>query len=66
MSEPSNEQNQTISRHLKTLIRGLTQNELTEETYRSYKALFQIGDPAISQIRDVLLKFDFSRGRFKT
>ena len=37
-----------------------------DETYKGYKALFQIGAPAIPQIRDVLLKFDFSKVKYAT
>lgn len=63
MSEPDNEQNQIVNRNLKTLIRGLTQDDATE-MYEGYKALFQIGEPAIPQIRDVLFKFDFSKVKY--
>ncbi len=63
MSEPGNEQNQIVSRNLKKLIRGLTQDDVTE-MYEGYKALFQIGASAIPQIRDVLLKFDCSKVKY--
>ncbi len=63
MSEPNKEQNQIVSRNLKTLIRGLNQNESTE-TYKSYKVLYQIGAATIPQIRDVLLKFDCSNVKY--
>lgn len=63
MSKPNNEENQIVSRNLKMLIRGLTQSDLSE-TYEGYKALFKIGASVIPQIREVLLKFDFSKIKF--
>jgi len=63
MSEPDNEQNQIVSRNLKRLIRGLTQDDLSE-TYEGYKVLFQIGASVIPQVREVLLKFDCSKVKF--
>lgn len=63
MSAPEIELNQIVGRNLKRLIRGLTQDSVAE-IYDSYKALFQIGTPAIPQIRQELLKFDFSEVKY--
>lgn len=60
MTELDDEQDQIVSRNLKTLVRGLTQSDWNE-TYKGYKALFRIGAPAIPHVRDVLLKFDLAK-----
>lgn len=54
---------QEISRSLKTLIRGLTQNDLTE-TYQGYKALFAIGPEAIPQIREAIFKSNWASVKY--
>jgi len=59
MDERDNELNQGINRSLRMLIRGLTQNNAAE-MYGGYKALFQIGAPAIPQIRAAILKSTWS------
>lgn len=59
----ANVADQSISRSLKTLIRGLTQDNLTE-TYEGYKALFQAGSAAIPHIRDALAKSEWSRVKY--
>lgn len=63
MSELDKEQNQIVSRNLKTLIKGLNQDESTE-TYKSYKVLYHVGASVIPQIRDILLKFDCSNTKY--
>ncbi len=63
MDDQKNEQSQNISRNLKTLIRGLTQNNVSE-MYEGYKALFQIGVPAIPQIREVVLQSNWSKVKY--
>lgn len=63
MNEQKSEQDQDISRNLKTLIRGLTQNNVSE-MYEAYKALFQIGAPAIPQIRAAVLQSNWSNLKY--
>ena len=60
MSVRQSTEDQEIRTHLRTLIRGLTQGNLSE-AYEGYKALYKIGAPAIPQIRDAILKSDWSR-----
>jgi hypothetical protein len=62
MSEDINELNERISTNLKTLIRGLTQNNLTE-AYEGYKALFKIGTAAIPRLREAALKSNWAKIR---
>jgi len=59
MEEQSNVADQKISRSLKTLIRGLTQDDVTE-MYKAYKALFAVGRAAIPQIREAIFKAKWS------
>lgn len=63
MTEQSNEQSQHISHSLRKLIRGLTQDN-TAEMYEGYKALFQVGAPAIRQIRAAVLKSNWSKLKY--
>lgn len=58
-----NEADQNISRSLKTLIRGLTQDDLTE-MYKGYKALFAVGPAAIPQIREAIFKAKWSNVKY--
>lgn len=51
---------QKIATHLKTLIRGLTQEDV-QARYKGYKALFKIGAPAVPQVREAILQSSFSR-----
>jgi hypothetical protein len=53
-------QDQEIRTSLKTLIRGLTQGNRSEE-YEGYKALYKIGAPAIPQIRDAIIQSNWSK-----
>ncbi|HKU73199.1 MAG TPA: hypothetical protein VJR02_04730 [Pyrinomonadaceae bacterium] len=50
---------QDISRSLKTLIRGLTQDDVTE-MYKAYKALFAVGRAAVPQIREAIFKTEWA------
>src|SRR5687768_925177 len=54
---------QNISRSLKTLIRGLTQDDVTE-MYKAYKALFAVGPVAIPQIRELIFKAKWSNVKY--
>ncbi|MGI8653820.1 MAG: hypothetical protein ACR2LC_01220 [Pyrinomonadaceae bacterium] len=63
MNEQANELNQSINHSLRTLIRGLTQGSVAE-MYEGYKALFQIGVPAIPQIREAVLKSNWSKLKY--
>ena len=63
MEEQSNVADQTISRSLKTLIRGLTQDDVTE-MYKGYKALFAVGRAAIPQIREAIFKAKWSSVKY--
>jgi len=63
MGEQDNELNQDINRSLRTLIRGLTQDNVAE-MYEGYKALFQIGVSAIPRIRAEVLKSTWSKLRY--
>lgn len=65
MCEISSKQGREVNYNLKTLIRGLTQDNISE-VYKAYKVLFQIGVPAIPEIQDVLLRFDFSRVKYSS
>lgn len=60
MEEQSDIRGQNISRGLKTLVRGLTQGDLTE-TYEGYKTLFRMGAAAIPQVRDAVFKSSWSQ-----
>lgn len=60
MEEQASVPDRDISRSLKTLIRGLTQENVTE-MYEGYKALFQVGSAAIPQIRDAISKSKWSK-----
>jgi hypothetical protein len=59
MSEQQSIQAQEIRTSLKTLIRGLTQGNHSEE-YEGYKALYKIGAPAIPQIKDAIFQSNWS------
>ncbi len=63
MEEQSNVADQNISRSLKTLIRGLTQDDATE-MYKAYKALFAVGPAAIPQIREAIFKVKWSSVKY--
>lgn len=63
MEEQSNVADQNISRSLKNLIRGLTQDDVPE-MYKAYKALFAIGPAAIPQIREAILKGKWSTVKY--
>lgn len=63
MEGQSNVAEQNISRSLKTLIRGLTQDDATE-MYQGYKALFAVGRAAIPQIREAILKAKWSSVKY--
>jgi hypothetical protein len=63
MDEQDNELNQNIKRSLRTLIRGLTQDNVAE-MYGGYKDLFQVGVPAIPQIREAILKSNWSKLKY--
>ena len=63
MEEQSNVADQNISRSLKTLIRGLTQDDVTE-MYKGYKALFAVGRAAIPQIREAIFKARWSSVKY--
>jgi hypothetical protein len=54
---------QNISRSLKNLIRGLTQDDATE-MYKAYKALFAVGPAAIPQIREAIFKAKWSHIKY--
>ena len=59
MEEQSNTADQNITRSLKALIRGLTQDDVSE-MYKGYRALFAVGRAAIPQIREAILKAQWS------
>jgi hypothetical protein len=63
MNEQGEEQIQHIGRSLRTLIRGLTQNNL-EAAYEGYKALFKVGASAIPQIREAVLKSNWPKLKY--
>jgi hypothetical protein len=63
MNHQDSDLDQSISRNLRMLIRGLTQNN-TSETYEGYKALFQVGEPAIEQIREAILKSNWRKIKY--
>ncbi len=63
MEEQSNAKDQNISQSLKTLIRGLTQDDVIE-MYKGYKALFAIGRAAIPQIREAIFKSKWSSVKY--
>lgn len=63
MNDRENEQSQNISRNLRTLIRGLTQDNV-KEMYEGYRSLFQIGSAVIPQVRDAVLKSDWSKVKY--
>lgn len=54
---------QDISRSLKTLIRGLTQDDVTE-MYKAYKALFAVGRAAVPQIREAIFKTEWANIKY--
>jgi hypothetical protein len=60
MTVPQSIQDQEIRTSLKTLIRGLTQGNRREE-YEGYKALYKIGAPAITQIKDAIFQSNWSK-----
>jgi hypothetical protein len=63
MEEQPNVADQNISRSLKNLIRGLTQDDVTE-MYKAYKALFAVGPAAIPQIREAIFKARWSSVKY--
>ena len=63
MDEQGNELTQNINRSLRMLIRGLTQDNVAE-MYEGYKALFQVGVLAIPQIREAVLKSNWSKLKY--
>lgn len=58
-----NDQTRQIDVHLKTLIRGLSQ-ENVHERYEGYKSLYEIGLLAIPQIREALLKSKWEKVKY--
>jgi hypothetical protein len=54
---------QNINGKLKTLIRGLTQDDVTE-MYKGYRALYEVGAAAIPQVREVLFKSKWSSVKY--
>src|SRR5262245_4519078 len=58
-----NSTNQEVNTALITLIRGLTQNKL-KEVFAGHKALYRIGTPAISQIRDAINKSNWEKVKY--
>lgn len=63
MDEQDNDPNQNIDRSLTILIRELTQNNVAE-IHKAYRALFQIGAPAIPQIQAAVLKSNWSNLKY--
>ena len=63
MEEQANVADQNISRSLKNLIRGLTQDDATE-MYKEYKTLFAIGPAAIPVIREAIFKAKWSHIKY--
>src|SRR5689334_10357166 len=63
MQEPSNVTDQDIRLSLKALIRGLTQDDVTE-MYKGYKALFAVGPAAIPQICEAVLRARWSNVKY--
>lgn len=63
MDEQSNVADQNITRSLKTLIRGLTQDDVTD-MYKAYKALFAVGPAAIPHIREAIFKAKWSSVKY--
>ncbi|HEX8147246.1 MAG TPA: hypothetical protein VF591_08715 [Pyrinomonadaceae bacterium] len=63
MNERGEEQTQHVGRSLRTLIRGLAQNSLGE-AYEGYKALYKVGAPAIPQVREAVLKSNWSKLKY--
>jgi hypothetical protein len=55
--------NQEINAALRTLLRGLTQNNL-KEIYAGHKALYKIGAPTISYIRDAIHQSNWTKLRY--
>ena len=54
---------QEVNAALRTLIRGLAQNNL-KEIFAGHKALYKIGTPAISQIRDAINKSNWTKIKY--
>src|SRR5215213_11259855 len=63
MDEQSNVADQNISRSLNSLIRGLTQADVTD-MYKAYKALFAVGPAAIPHIREAIFKAKWSSVKY--
>src|SRR5262245_26705838 len=63
MDEQVSQSHWDIDRSLTTLIRGLTQDN-REEIYKAYKTLFQVGAPAIPQIRAAIFKSNWSNLKY--
>ena len=63
MNEQGQEQRRDVGPCLKTLIRGLTQNNVAE-MYEGYKALFKAGAPAVPLVREAVLKSDWSKLKY--
>jgi hypothetical protein len=60
MAEKTNNLSRDIEAALKMLIRGLTQGSVAE-MHAGHRALFRIGRPAIPQIREAILRSNWSR-----
>jgi hypothetical protein len=58
-----NKRTQQIDVHLKTLIRGLSQENI-DERCKGYKALYELGIPAIPQIKEALFKSKWERVKY--
>jgi len=63
MNELGEGQSQQIARSLRTLIRGLSQGSWGE-AYVGYKDLFKVGAPAIPQLREAVLKSNWSKLKY--
>lgn len=62
MSDPDSS-SQAIRSALKTLLRGLTQNNLGE-IFAGHKALYKVGAPAIPHIHEAIQRSNWARIRF--
>lgn len=63
MEGQSNAADQNIRRSVNTLIRGLTQDDVTE-MYKGYKALFAVGRAAIPHVREAIFKAKWSTVKY--
>jgi len=63
MSSGADITTQAVSSALKTLLRGLTQNNLSE-VFAGHKALYKIGLPAVPYIHDAIQQSTWDKIRF--